>query len=116
MLGLRKVGNLELYLTLPRPPLIFSALVRHQISRIISEIAKKELPASSWPQLLPFLFEASNSAQAPHRYVAIFTFYTLLETFVEGDALSKHLPTILGIFSKSIQDPDSLEVRVTTVR
>jgi hypothetical protein len=92
-------------------------LVRNAIARVIAEIAKKELPAGTWSQLLPFLFQASNSPTPSHRQVAILVFFIVLETFVEGEeTLERYLPQIMSVFSKSLQDPDSLEVRVTTVR
>ncbi|KAJ9474929.1 Importin subunit beta-4 [Pseudozyma hubeiensis] len=91
--------------------------VRNAIARVISEIAKRELPAGSWPALLPFLFQAADSPNATHRQISLFVFYTVLETFVDGgEALDKHLPQIMQLFAKSLQDPESLEVRVTTVR
>lgn len=94
-----------------------SALVRNAIARVIAEIAKRELPAGTWQQLLPFLFQAASSPNSSHRQVSIFVFFIVLETFVDGEeSLEKYLPQIMSVFSKSLQDPESLEVRVTTVR
>jgi len=94
-----------------------STLVRNAISRVISEIAKKELLAGTWPELLPFLFGAADSPTASHRQVSIFVFFTVLETFVDGgEKLEAYLPQILAVFAKSLQDPESIEVRITTVR
>jgi hypothetical protein len=91
--------------------------VRNAISRVISEIAKKELLAGTWPELLPFLFGAADSPTASHRQVSIFVFFTVLETFVDGgEKLEAYLPQILAVFAKSLQDPESIEVRITTVR
>lgn len=99
-----------------RPP-FHSALVRNAIARVIAEVAKRELPAGTWQQLLPFLFQAASSPTASHRQVSIFVFFIVLETFVDGEeSLEKYLPQIMSIFSKSLQDPESLDVRVTTVR
>ncbi|KAN0062554.1 hypothetical protein ACQY0O_005086 [Thecaphora frezii] len=92
-------------------------IVRNAIARVISEIAKRELPAGSWPDLLPFLFNAAESPNASHRQISIFVFFTVLETFVDGgEALDQHLPQIMQLFAKSLQDPESIEVRITTVR
>ncbi|UZJ51765.1 hypothetical protein CBS101457_001085 [Exobasidium rhododendri] len=94
-----------------------STLVRNALARVIAEIAKKELPSGTWSQLLPFLFQASNSPTAAHRQVSILVFFIVLETFVDGqESLERYLPQIMQVFSKSLQDPESLEVRVTTVR
>ncbi|EPQ31230.1 uncharacterized protein PFL1_01415 [Pseudozyma flocculosa PF-1] len=92
-------------------------IVRNAIARVISEIAKRELPTGTWPDLLPFLFNAAESSNASHRQVSIFVFYTVLETFVDGgDVLEQQLPQIMQLFAKSLQDPESIEVRITTVR
>ncbi|CEH17574.1 arm repeat-containing protein [Ceraceosorus bombacis] len=94
-----------------------STLVRNAISRVVSEIANRELIAGTWPELLPFLFAAADSPNASHRQIAIFVFYTVLETLVDGgEKLEAYLPQILAIFAKSLQDPESIEVRITTVR
>lgn len=95
----------------------YSTLVRNAISRVVSEIANRELVAGTWPELLPFLFSAADSPNATHRQISIFVFFTVLETFVDGgEKLEAYLPQILGVFAKSLQDPESIEVRITTVR
>lgn len=49
--------------------------------------------------------------------MSILVFFIVLETFVDGqESLEQYLPQIMNVFSKSLQDPESLEVRVTTVR
>ncbi|WFD29053.1 hypothetical protein MSPP1_000057 [Malassezia sp. CBS 17886] len=94
-----------------------SGLVRNALARIIAEIARKELPLNAWPQLLPWLFAAAESPSATQRQTAVLVLYIVLETFVDGtDALQANLPRIMGLFAKSLQDPESLDVRVTTVR
>ncbi|CAD6926562.1 unnamed protein product [Tilletia controversa] len=88
------------------------------IAQVVSGIARIELPLNSWPELLPFLFSAAESPDAAHRQSAIFVFYTVLETFVEDEpsGLAQYLPQIMATFSKALQDWESLEVRITTVR
>ncbi|KAL9938395.1 hypothetical protein V8E36_003018 [Tilletia maclaganii] len=95
-----------------------STPVRNGIARVVSGIAQIELPANSWPELLPFLFSAAESPDAAHRQSAIFVFYTVLETFVDDESanLTSYLPQIMATFSKALQDPESIEVRITTVR
>ncbi|KAK0556623.1 hypothetical protein OC846_001068 [Tilletia horrida] len=95
-----------------------NALVRNGIARVVSAIARIELPLNTWPELLPFLFSAAESPDANHRQASIFVFYTVLETFVDDDTnkLTQYLPQIMVTFSKALQDPESLEVRITTVR
>lgn len=94
-----------------------SALLRNGLARVIAEIARKELPHNAWPALLPWLFESAESPNAAQRQAAILVLFIVLETFVDGgDALKSHLPRIMSLFAKSLQDPESLEVRITTVR
>ncbi|CAD6897445.1 unnamed protein product [Tilletia controversa] len=92
--------------------------LRNGIAQVVSGIARIELPLNSWPELLPFLFSAAESPDAAHRQSAIFVFYTVLETFVEDEpsGLAQYLPQIMATFSKALQDWESLEVRITTVR
>lgn len=98
-----------------------SVLVRNSVARVISEIAEIELPLNTWPALLPFLFNAVQSANAVHRQIAIFIFFTILDTLADesessGSSVDRYLPQIMGVFEKTLQDPESLDVRITTVR
>jgi len=72
------------------------------------------MPVSAWPRLLPFLLETAMSSQATHREVGIYILYTVLETIVEG--FQEHLQNFFKLFENLLQDPESTEVRVTTVR
>lgn len=40
--------------------------------------------------------------------------YTVLENIVEG--FENYLPTLFSLFGNLLQDPESLEVRIATVR
>ena len=91
-----------------------SNLVRHSCARVISAIAEIELPLNTWPDLLSYLTQASSSANAAHREIGIFVLYALLETIIEG--FESHLPALFALFAKSITDPESLQVRVTTLK
>lgn len=91
-----------------------SALVRHSTARVIAAIAGIEMPVNGWPQLLPFLLETATSSQATHREVGIYILYTVLETIVEG--FQEHLQSFFKLFENLLSDPESAEVRVTTVR
>lgn len=93
---------------------LLSALVRHSTARVIAAIAGIEMPVNGWPQLLPFLLETATSSQAVHREVGIYILYTVLETIVEG--FQEHLEDLFKLFENLLCDPESPEVRVTTVR
>ncbi|KAJ3028528.1 hypothetical protein HDV00_010188 [Rhizophlyctis rosea] len=87
---------------------------RHAQSRVISEIAAKELEAERWPELLGFLSNCCVSATASHREIGVYVLFTLFD--VVGDMLDEHLPQLLQLFSRTLVDPESAEVRVNTLR
>ncbi|KAF7308578.1 Importin N-terminal domain-containing protein [Mycena chlorophos] len=89
-------------------------LVRHSVARVIAAIANLEFPVGTWPQLLPFLQTTCTSPQAIHREVGIFILYTVLDNIVEN--LKDHLDGLFKLFTGLVVDPESLEVRITTVR
>jgi hypothetical protein len=74
----------------------YSNLVRHSAARVIAAIASIEVPKGSWADLLPFLL------------------FTVLESIVEG--FQSQLNGLFALFSNLLKDPESLEVRITTVR
>lgn len=45
--------------------------VRRASANVVSIIAKYAVPAGEWPELLPFLFQCSQSPQEDHREVSI---------------------------------------------
>ena len=91
-----------------------SKLVRHSAARVIAAIASIEIPLGTWDQLLPFLQQTCTSAQAAHREVGSFIMFTVLENIVEG--FQQHMQGLFNLFSQMLADPESIEVRITTVR
>ncbi|KAG0148490.1 hypothetical protein CROQUDRAFT_669862 [Cronartium quercuum f. sp. fusiforme G11] len=97
--------------------LVFSepaAITRHAIARVVSEVAELELPEHAWPELLGFLIKATDSPACSEREIAVFTLNALMDVVVQSFA--EDLPQIYSLFAKTLQDPESLEVRVTTVQ
>jgi hypothetical protein len=45
--------------------------VRRASANVVSIIAKYAIPAGEWPELLPFLFQCSQSPQEDHREVSL---------------------------------------------
>ncbi|KAJ7623266.1 armadillo-type protein [Roridomyces roridus] len=89
-------------------------LVRHSVARVMAAIANIEFPVGTWPQLLPFLHQTCVSPQVVHREVGVFILYTVLDNIVEG--FKDHLQSFFKLFSQLLADPESIEVRITTVR
>ncbi|CAO3593936.1 unnamed protein product [Absidia cylindrospora] len=54
-------------------------LVRHSVARVISSIARVDMPENKWPDLLAFLNQACASDNAIHREVGTYCLYTLFE-------------------------------------
>ncbi|KAG2189939.1 hypothetical protein INT46_007883 [Mucor plumbeus] len=88
-------------------------IVRHSTARVISSIARIDVPENKWPELLGFLNQACASATAIHREVGTYCLYTLFE--VIADFFMDHTAPLYDLFSKAIVDPESKRVRVTTV-
>ncbi|CAO3649803.1 unnamed protein product [Mucor fragilis] len=88
-------------------------IVRHSTARVISSIARIDVPENKWPELLGFLNQACASTTAIHREVGTYCLYTLFE--VIADFFMDHTAPLYDLFSKAIVDPESKRVRVTTV-
>jgi hypothetical protein len=63
------------YISIKLRKLSFSFLCSHLVRRasanVVSIIAKYAIPAGEWPELLPFLFQCSQSPQEDHREVSL---------------------------------------------
>lgn len=91
-----------------------SKLVRNSAARVVAAIAGIEIPLNTWSQLLPFLHQSCVSPQVSHREVGIYILFTVLENIVEG--FQEHTQSFFKLFETLLQDPESAEVRITTVR
>ncbi|KAH8601139.1 armadillo-type protein [Bisporella sp. PMI_857] len=89
------------------------ALVRHSQARVIAAIAKIDLPDGEWGSLPDLLAQATTSPQVSHREVSIYILFTLLEA--AGDIFEDKLPGLFTLFSNTIKDPESAEVRINTL-
>uniref|UniRef100_A0A8H7XV39 Importin N-terminal domain-containing protein n=1 Tax=Psilocybe cubensis TaxID=181762 RepID=A0A8H7XV39_PSICU len=99
------------------PQLILSEqnnLVRHSAARVVAAIATVEVAQGTWNELLPWLHSTCVSQNVAHREVGSFILFTVLESIVEG--FQSHLPELFELFASLLADPESIEVRITTVR
>jgi hypothetical protein len=103
-----------LVVSIPNFAIGCSNLVRHSAARVIAAIATIEVPQGTWAELLPFLQQTCISPQVTHREVGSYILFTVLESIVEG--FQSHLPNLFDIFRGLLVDPESIEVRITTVR
>lgn len=87
--------------------------MRHASARVISAIAKIDLEDGEWADLPGFLQQAATSAKKEERAVGIYILFSILETM--GDGFVEKFQDLFALFSRTIQDPESMEVRVNTM-
>lgn len=82
----------------------------------MSAIADLELTVQpvQWPSLMPGLYQAAQSPEPIHRETAIYVLFSLLDTVAES--FESHLKDLFKLFANSLMDPQSAEVRMTTLR
>ncbi|KAK9456499.1 armadillo-type protein [Dipodascopsis uninucleata] len=90
-----------------------SGLVKHASSRVISQIATKDLSGGKWPDLLVFLQKTALSDVPSDREIGVYILYTLLDS--AETILLNSLGDIFSLFSRTINDPESLVVRTNTL-
>lgn len=86
---------------------------RHASARLISAIGRMDMKEGAWPELTYFCQQASTSQRTTDREVGLFVIYSLFET--EPEFFENRLGELLQLFSHTIQDPESREVRQTTL-
>jgi importin-4 len=89
-----------------------SGLVRHSVGRVIAQIASIEFPVGAWPNLLNQLQASCVGATSREREIGIYILFSTLENIVEGFDITE----LIRLFERTIQDPESIEVRILTVR
>ncbi|KAJ3012062.1 hypothetical protein HKX48_006511 [Thoreauomyces humboldtii] len=87
--------------------------VRHSLARVVSEIAKIDIPKDLWNELISFLYTCCQSPAAGHREVGVYVLDTLFE--VIADTFIDKLMQLMDLFATTLVDPESLQVRVTTM-
>lgn len=94
---------------------------RAAATRLVSALARIELPLGTWPTLLPWLWSLTSSPTSSNREVALQTLYMLLDTLATtqttpGAGITGNVQELLALFSKTLGDVESLGVRVWTIR
>lgn len=87
--------------------------VRRAVAQLISAVARKEVPAKRWNELLEFLVAESRSQSAANREMAILLFRALAETV--GEALRPLFTKLQSIFIQGLADP-AKEVKMESLR
>ncbi|GAA6058985.1 hypothetical protein JCM10212_001695 [Sporobolomyces blumeae] len=94
---------------------------RAAATRLVSALAKIELQQGVWPELLPWLWQMSSAPTAAHREVSLQTIFMLLDTIAispsaPGGAAQSQIPQLLELLTRTLADPESLSVRVWSIR
>lgn len=63
---------------------------------------------------MPGLYQAAQSADKSHRETAVYVLFSLVDTIAES--FESHLKDLFQLFAKTLHDPESNEVRITTLR
>ncbi|KAL9077271.1 MAG: hypothetical protein Q9157_003436 [Trypethelium eluteriae] len=90
-----------------------STLIRHASARVVSAIAQLDLQNNEWPGLPGILQRGATGETARQREVAVYILYTLLE--VASEMFIDNASDMLSLFNRTIQDPESTEVRINTM-
>jgi len=88
-------------------------LPRHSKARVIAAIASVDLPDAHWADLPGILQQAATDQQTRHREVGVYIIYALLE--IMPDMFQENMDQMLTLFNRTIQDPESVDVRVNTM-
>lgn len=88
-------------------------LPRHSKARVIAAVAKVDLEDGQWAELPGILQQAATSQDVRHREVGVYIIFTLLETM--PDIFQENMSQMLALFNRTIQDPQSVEVRINTM-
>ncbi|MFS7985893.1 putative importin-beta domain, importin beta family [Helianthus anomalus] len=91
----------------------YSPSVRRASANVVSIIAKYTVPGGEWPDLLPFIFHCSLSAQEDLREVGLLLFSTL--TLTVGDSFQPYFVDLKFLLLKCLQDEIS-DVRVASLK
>lgn len=114
-INVSQAGRNQIKARLPEAVLAESSkIVRHAGARVIAAIASIDVPNQQWPELLPLISQCCSSVQVQQRELDIFVLLTVLESIVDG--FSEHVQELYTLFDQLLRDPESSDVRVTTVR
>jgi hypothetical protein len=89
------------------------AILRHKAARVVAAIAKVDSEDGQWADLPSIMIKGCQSGDAKQREVASYILFTILDAM--ADESSNHFGDLFDLFSKTIQDPESGEVRINTM-
>ena len=87
--------------------------MRHGASRVIAAMAKIDFENSEWLELFDILLRAGTDSNTLPRQVATYVLYSVVDS--AGETTLHKFSQILELCSKTINDPESAEVRINTM-
>ncbi|KAG4304273.1 hypothetical protein PORY_002248 [Pneumocystis oryctolagi] len=89
------------------------SIVRHSSARVISSIAKIDLPIEEWQDLPVFIYQASTSQNYMDREIGVYILYVLFE--IMEDMFINKMEELFSLLTLTINDKESRDVRITTL-
>ncbi len=90
-----------------------NAKCRHAESRVIAALATLDFDEGEWLDLVPALFDLASSSDVGQREVGSYIIYSLLEA--NPTHFTEHLRRLLELFAKTMRDPQSADVRISSM-
>lgn len=90
-----------------------TSIVRHAAARVISAIAKIDLEDGEWADLPALMQRAATSNSPQEREVSTYILFAILESM--GDSFMHRFHQLFALFSTTIHDSQSVEVRINTM-
>ncbi|KAG5518421.1 hypothetical protein PMAC_002815 [Pneumocystis sp. 'macacae'] len=89
------------------------SVVRHSSARVISSIAKIDLPVEEWQDLPVFIYQASMSQNFMDREIGLYILYVLFE--IMENMFINQMEQLFSLLKLTINDKESHDVRMTTL-
>ena len=86
---------------------------RHANARLLASIATIDLEEGEWADLIPALFNLATSNEVAQREVGSYIIYSILEE--NPVAFGDHITQLLELFSHTLRDPQSADVRINSM-
>ncbi|KAL2158813.1 hypothetical protein VTH06DRAFT_4005 [Thermothelomyces fergusii] len=86
---------------------------RHANSRLVAAVAAIDLEDGEWPDLIPALFNLASSNEVAQREVGSYIIFSLLEE--NPTSFVDHMSKLLELFSHTLRDPQSADVRINSM-
>ncbi|EFH68149.1 hypothetical protein ARALYDRAFT_314839 [Arabidopsis lyrata subsp. lyrata] len=88
--------------------------IAKKVCDTISELASAILPENGWPELLPFMFQCVVAADNPNLQEYALLIFSRLAQYI-GETLIPYLSTLHSVFSQSLRNSTSADVRITAL-